>query len=89
MKTMAVDTPVTAFIREKYREYLEKVAVIDRDIKELNELETKLMDRLSSATVSVSEAEFVKKQIGDVREEAYCLFKVRKSLTESYRLWIC
>jgi hypothetical protein len=86
---MTVDTPVTTFIREKYREYLEKVAVIDRDIKELFELETKLMSRLSSTTISVSETEFIQNQICDVREEAYCLYKMRKALTQSYRLWLC
>jgi hypothetical protein len=84
-----VETPVTAFIREKYREYLEKVTVIDSDLKELLTLETKLLNLLSSTEISLKETEFVQKQINDVREEAQRLFVARKSLTHSYRLWLC
>jgi hypothetical protein len=85
----SVETPVTEFIRSKYREYLEKAAVIDRDLKELSALELKMMDRLSSGELSTQESEFIQKQLNDIHEEAVCLFKVRKSLTQSYRLWLC
>lgn len=84
-----VETPVTEFIRSKYREYLEKTAVIDRDLKELSDLELKILERLSSGELSTQESEFIQKQLEDIREEALCLFKVRKSLTQSYRLWLC
>jgi hypothetical protein len=92
MNTTTVDTPIATFIREKYREYLSKTAVIDRDLKELLALESKLMDLLYSGTensLSVAEAEFIQKQICDVREEAQCLYAKRSSLTKSYMLWLC
>lgn len=89
MNTTTVDTPAAAFIREKYREYLLKTATIDRDIKELLALESKLSDRLYSDDIGVTEAEFIQKQLSDVREEAQCLYTKRSSLTQSYMLWLC
>ncbi len=89
MQSFAKETSTTEFIRIKYREYLAKTAVIDRDIKELATLEDKMVKTLQSLTISSQEVEFIKKQLCDIREEAVCLAKVRRSLVQTYRVWLC